>query len=372
MFKLDKKSSSSNSIFQTGQLQKSSAGKFNCAKLCQVAPLLQEEPTYANFWSKEQNKYCTWSRQKSNYGYMKFKPYFFNIITENDIPTVCQCCFWLGEFSNKVTDGDAVYQEMKRFSEQFANTTKIESTTFQRLAPRSEVSKDFKLDSLKIEPMKKAVKDEAEDDPRYFQDILAAAIVIAARKIEGEEKLDVFASICVKMVKWALYTGQKAGKDLKTKKKIPEMGFNIAKALHKAAADIAKNNVSHLKSLNYFGETLFELEQFSKAREKFEECKSIFYSDYSDTRDDEYIIRLKARVLRYLGKCHYELGDYDESEETFIEAIETTQNLPKSQDTDILRAQIKINMSLTLLELNEFKRLWKWLMKHFQDCLLSG
>ena len=254
-----------------------------------------------------------------------------------------------------MTDGDAVYQEMKRFSEHFANTTNIEPTTFQRIAPRSEDSKTFQLDSLKIQKMANAVKEEAEKDPRYFQDILAAAIVIAARKIKTEEKLDVFASICVKMVKWALYIGQKAGKDLK-KKKIPEMGFNIAKAFHKAAADIAKNNVSHLKSLNYFGETLFELEQFSKAREKFEECKRIFYSDYSDTRDDEYIIRLKTRVLRYLGKCHHELGDYDEAEETLIEAIETSQKLPESQDTDILRAQIKINMSLTLSELNEFKK----------------
>ena len=253
-----------------------------------------------------------------------------------------------------MTDGDAVYQEMKRFSEHFANTTNIEPTTFQRIAPRSEVSKDFQLDSLKINKMEEAVQEEAEKDPRYFQDVLAAAIVIAARKIETEEKLDVFASICVKMVKWALYTGQK--ENLKKKKKIPEMGFNIAKAFHKAAADIAKNNVSHLKSLNYFGETLFELEQFSKAREKFEECKRIFNSHYSDTRDDEYIIRLKARVLRYLGKCHYELGDYDESEETFIEAIETSKKLPESQDTDILRSQIKINMSLTLLELNEFKQ----------------
>jgi len=108
--------------------------------------------------------------------------------------------------------------------------------------------------------------------------------------------------------------------------------------------------------LNYLGETLFELEQFSKAKEKFEECKRIFDSDYSDTRDDEYIIRLKTTVLRYLGKCHYELGDYDESEETLIEALETSQKLPKSEDTDILKAKIDINMSLTLLELNEFEK----------------
>ena len=293
---------------------------------------------------------------------------FFNFITENDIPTVCQCCFWLGEFSSKVTDGDAVYQEMKRFSEHFANTTNIEPTTFQRLAPRSKDSKNFKLDSSKIEDMKLAVKEEAEEDPRYFQDILAAAIVIAARKIDKAEKLDDFGSICVKMVKWALHTGQNAGnkndpKAKLKKKKIPETGFNVAKAFHKAAADIAKNKVIHLKSLRCFGNSLFELEKFSKAKEKFEECKRIFDSQYSDTVDGN-VISLKARVLRHLGKCHYELGDYDESEETLIEAKETAKKLPELEEgADILKAQIDINMSLTLLELNEFNKALKMAKK---------
>ena len=67
-----------------------------------------------------------------------------------------------------MTDGDAVYQEMKRFSENFANTTNMEPTTFQRIAPRSEDSKNFQLDSLKIHAMERAVHEEAEEDPRYF------------------------------------------------------------------------------------------------------------------------------------------------------------------------------------------------------------
>ena len=274
----------------------------------------------------------------------------------------------MGEFSQKVTDGDAVYQEMKGFSKHFANATNIEPTTFQRIAPRSEDSKNFKLDSMKIKAMERAVKEEAEEDPRYFQDILAAAIVIAARKIEGEENLDNFATICVKMVKWALYTGQNTGKknehEAKFKKtKIPETGFNIAKAFHKAAEEIAKNKFNHLVSLRYFGESLIELKQFSKAREKFEECKSIFSSHYSETVDDK-VIRLKARVLRYLGKCHYELGDYDEAEETLIEAKATAKKLPELEEgTEILKARIYINMSLTFLELNDFNKALKMAKK---------
>ena len=245
---------------------------------------------------------------------------------------------------------------MKRFSEHFANTTNIEPTTFQRIAPRSEKSKDFQLDSLKIHEMESEVHKEGEEDPRYFQDVLAAAIVVAARKIEEKEKLDDFATICVEMVKWALYTGQNEGKNLKRKKKIPEVGFNIAKAFHKAAADIDKNKVNHLKSLRCFGEALFELEQFSKAKKKFEECKGILDSHYSDNLDDK-VIKLKVRVLRYLGKCHYELGDFDESEETLIEAKETAQKLPAlEEDAEKLIAEIEINISLTLLELNEFKK----------------
>ena len=258
--------------------------------------------------------------------------FLFFCIAENEIPTSCQCCFWLGEFSQKVTDGDAVYQEMKRFSEHFANTTNIEPTTFQRIAPRSEVSKKFQLDSLKVDKMVLAVKEEAEEDPRYFQDILAAAIVIAARKINEAEKLDDFGSICVKMVKWAVDYGQSEGNEPKAKlkkKKIPETGFNIAKAFHKVAADIAKNKVNHLVSLRCLGESLFELEKFSKSKEKFEECKGILDSQYSDTVDDK-VIKLKATVLRYLGKCHYELGDFDESEESLIEAKETAKKFRDS------------------------------------------
>ena len=235
---------------------------------------------------------------------------------------------------------------MKRFSEHFANTTNIEPTTFQRIAPRSEDSKNFKLDSMKIKAMERAVKEEAEEDPRYFQDILAAAIVIAARKIDKAEKLDDFGSICVKMVEWALHFGQNEGNEPKAKlkkKKIPETGFNIAKAFHKAAADIAKNKVNHLVSLRCLGESLFELEKFSKAKEKFEECKRIFDSQYSDAVDDK-VIKLKATVLRYLGKCHYELGDFDESEESLIEAKETANKLPELEETDNLKAQIEINI----------------------------
>ena len=72
---------------------------------------------------------------------------------------------------------------------------------------------------------------------------MAAAVVIAARKIEKVQNLDYFASICQKLINWALYTGQKV-KNIKgnlTKKKLPEVGFDIAKAFNKAAADLARN-----------------------------------------------------------------------------------------------------------------------------------
>ena len=92
-----------------------------------------------------------------------------------------------------------------------------------------------------------------------------------------------------------------------------------------------------------FTDTLFNLEDFSKAKKKFEECKRIFDSQYSDTVDDK-VIKLKATVLRYLGKCHYELGDFDESEETLIEAKETAKKLPELEEgEDILKSQIEKN-----------------------------
>ena len=67
---------------------------------------------------------------------------------------------------------------------------------------------------------------------------------------------------------------------------------------------------------------------------------------------------LKANCLRYLGKCQHELGNFDICEDILIEARETANKLPAEYETEaeFVKSKIEINMSLTLLELNDFDK----------------
>ena len=59
------------------------------------------------------------------------------------------------------------------------------------------------MDEQNIDAMIKSMEKEKRTDPRYFQDILCSALVIAARVME-EDMLDIFTSLCESMVKWNL------------------------------------------------------------------------------------------------------------------------------------------------------------------------
>ena len=185
------------------------------------------------------------------------------------------------QFPKQVTDGHTVYLEIKNSTEQHSKQSNGEPVTFQRIAPKSDGSKLFKIDELDIKAMVNVVTNEAKCDISYFQDILAASLVIAARKIglpksKEPENIDSFASICIEYIRWALYTGPKMKNQHDSKiqnKKVPEVGLNIARAFHQVSMDLTKNQKNHLKALKCLGESFFELERFRRASEKLEECK---------------------------------------------------------------------------------------------------
>ena len=94
---------------------------------------------------------------------------------------------------------------MKNATDQHSKQSNGEPVTFQRISPKSDESKLFKIDSLNIDEMVEVITGEAKCDISYFQDILAASIVIAARKIglpksEGPGNIDSFASICIEYI----------------------------------------------------------------------------------------------------------------------------------------------------------------------------
>ena len=253
---------------------------------------------------------------------------------------------------------------MKNSTDQHSKQSNGEPVTFQRISPKSDESKLFKIDSLNIDEMVDVITSEAKCDISYFQDILAASIVIAARKIglpksEEPENIDSFASICIKYINWALYMGpkKKSHDDSRTQnKKVPEVGLNIARAFHQVSMDLAKNQKNHLKALKCLGESFFELERFRRASDKLKECKEIIDKNHPATESKD-ILEIKIDVLHLLGRSQYELGNFDTSEDYLDEAVEVLEMDKKnSKKLDCLNLSAKINkdLSQTLLEFNDF------------------
>ena len=285
--------------------------------------------------------------------------------------------YWAGQFASQVTDGHSVYQDMVRYSRYVTTLHDQEPVSFQRLTPKSSKSKIYNLDSLEINEMEKAIEDEAKNDPRYLQDVVAAAIVIATRIPNSEisedsTKMNDFVAICEDLIHWALTTGQEDEItnecQISRKKKKPDVAMNTAKALVKATSEESikekKHLVNHVKALKHLGQAFFELENFEQAKIKLNEslvrCNEIIDQNSSDVKV------LKAEILQIQGKCHFELGDFDlcennstESSKKCLEnALELVDRFKKDQDltpyNSELVASIHLDLSNTLLELNDF------------------
>ena len=110
--------------------------------------------------------------------------------------------YWAATVASQTTDGQALYDDLERYAchlqrlrkdtysnkhsegsnEQFVeDLNNLVPASFQRLSPRSETSKTFNAFQQEIEGMKRAIELEAKTDPRYFQDVLNAAVIIASR-----------------------------------------------------------------------------------------------------------------------------------------------------------------------------------------------
>ena len=266
---------------------------------------------------------------------------------------------------------------MVRYSRYVTTLHDQEPVSFQRLTPKSSKSKIYNLDSLEINEMEKAIEDEAKNDPRYLQDVVAAAIVIATRIPKSEisedsTKMNDFVAICEDLIHWALTTGQEDEItnecQISRKKKKPDVAMNTAKALVKATSEESitekKHLVNHVKALKHLGQAFFELENFEQAKIKLNEslvrCNEIIDQNPSEVKV------LKAEILQIQGKCHFELGDFDlcennstESSKKCLEnALELVDRFKKDQDltpyNSELVASIHLDLSNTLLELNDF------------------
>ena len=108
------------------------------------------------------------------------------------------------------------------------------------------------MDELDVEAMINTIENEKRDDPKYFQEILVAAVVIATRIIE--DHFDDFRSFCSFLLEWTL------------RKNKPETAFYISKAMEKL---FRKNlDFNYAVALYYLGFSYFDLEKFSDAKEE--------------------------------------------------------------------------------------------------------
>ena len=279
---------------------------------------------------------------------------------------------------------------MVRYSRYVTTLHDQEPVSFQRLTPKSDESKMYNLDSLEIDKMEKAVEDEAKTDPRYLQDVVAAAIVIASRIPNSEisedsTKMNDFVAICEDLIHWALTTGQEDETinecQISRKKKKPDVAMNTAKALIKATSEESINEkkhlVNHVKALKHLGQAFFELENFEQAKIKLNECLNECNQILERDPAAREVKVLKAETLQTLGKCHFELGDFDfckinskeSSKDCLDNALElvyelhqnraelyslvTSEDLLPKLDSE-LAASIHLDISNTLLELNDF------------------
>merc|ERR1711983_130467 len=80
--------------------------------------------------------------------------------------------YWFSYFLKRPTDGMASYCEFKKQHLRGTN---------QRIFPRSKEAKQFKTDDKRVDEMIKCMEKERDDDPTYLEEIVSAALVIAAR-----------------------------------------------------------------------------------------------------------------------------------------------------------------------------------------------
>ena len=107
-------------------------------------------------------------------------------------------------------------------------------------------------------------------------------------------------------------------------------------------------------SLYYLGFSYFDLEKFSQAKEVLVKCHGILKDDTLKDKSKD----LKIKVIDLLGRCYYDLGIFDESEDALKEALELKKTID-SPDSAGCQSSVNvlptlINLSKTQMELNKF------------------
>ena len=180
--------------------------------------------------------------------------------------------FWMGYFPCRSLDGYHHYFEAK---------AKHPPGHFMRLWPKSKVFDEFSTDDLRLTEMQEGVAKEKLEDPRYLQDIIVSALVIAAR-FSNAHCLIQIAKI---VIEW----------NVKTKN--AEKGLYVARAIAKIETEdqALKNEMIYYLALSYYG-----LNNFAQADQEFQKI-------------DMSTVTTNSKFWTLKGKLAYHKGNLEDS-----------------------------------------------------------
>ena len=229
---------------------------------------------------------------------------------ESHIPRRFQIGYWLNYFVCQSTDGYAVYKDAERRYKSEIN--------FQRLSPRGESLKDFKLDS-DAEDMLQAIEEEKLSNEMFLVDVIAtASVVVDTYAGKAKESPNVTAA-----VKIGARLAQMAG-DIYVDHSEYELAcnaYNTSKCLWKKLVNedtkivIAEIDDNIAECFEKCGKYLEAIQLYRQSIDNWKE--------YSSKSDDPRI----AKALQNLAQCLVYIYDYDEAQEKFELALEMQQRM---------------------------------------------
>ncbi|XP_046840404.1 uncharacterized protein LOC124434566 [Xenia sp. Carnegie-2017] len=271
---------------------------------------------------------------------------------------------WAKYLVNLSTDGNAVFNEVVKQN----NQTK---TLFQRLEPRGDRLKYFKLDERDTDKMIKKMEKEKLENDMFLVDVVASAMVVFLMYIEKKKNDNKIAlTIAAQLAEAAGCAYQskneyesaiisyqtskrlqeKVSSDITTIKNITYSIANCYKQQgdFRSAIDLFKSNVRDLcrhgddkKSKDVLVDTLIEIADCYLTTSDYIDAE-IYLNEIPEER------KKSARFLTYLARCKQQKGEIEEAADLYREAASYTKD-NDSYD----KAKILSNLGLCFLSVKK-------------------
>ncbi|XP_046840154.1 uncharacterized protein LOC124434311 [Xenia sp. Carnegie-2017] len=280
---------------------------------------------------------------------------------------------WINYARHELTDGHKVFEEVVK-------SHKLDKTLFQRLFPRSNSLKTFKLDEIDIKKMLDAMEEEKVRDDMFLVDIVASAMAVVLASSDKVESHNDSLSVAVRLAKAAghayeskeeyksaivshrtrerLYTSSKR---TQTSSKVSDglttvmISYDIAKCYkeqgdYSKAFELFESNVDTLANLKFDDQKYDDLIVDNLIEKVHCYLQTFQYQDAENclNKISHYEIRDEKRVqvLIYEAWCKRQRGKLEETFNLYRDAAKITLD---SKNFD--KAKILNNMGLLFTDL---------------------